>query len=169
MKLLNVSTPKHPNTFAQVDDADFDFINQWKWCAADNGGRLYVNRSGGMVLGKNTNIYLHRLLLKPPPGLVPDHIDGDTLNNQRSNLRIATYSQNQQNKTIKKGRKSSKYKGVSWHIQRKRWWAKIKLSHAVKSLGTFNLEDDAGRAYNKAAKEHFGEFARLNIIEGEES
>ena len=96
-----------------------------------------------------------------------DHIDGNPLNNSLTNLRAATKSQNSMNRRSRIN-SSSKYLGVCWHKARKKWVAHIRVGGKSTYLGIFICEKEAARAYNKAAAEHFGEFANLNVIEGGE-
>lgn len=108
---------------------------------------------------------MHREIL----GLMPedpdvDHRDGEGLNNRRSNLRLVTNSQNNMNSQCRWGA-LSKYKGVSWHKRREKWQGRIKLNGKEIYLGYFDNEKKAARAYDEAAKKHFGEFARLNFSE----
>ena len=109
---------------------------------------------------KTTMLRLHRAILNPPKEKIIDHIDHNGLNNKRSNLRICTMAQNAANRRKVKG--SSNFKGVSWHKRHQMWQAKIqrgKWSH----LGYFNDELEAAKAYDKAAKDLWGEFAKLNF------
>lgn len=95
---------------------------------------------------------------------MPDHIDGDGLNNQRLNLRQSTKSQNNMNTNKGQGY-SSKYKGVTWDKARKKWKCGIKINGKQIFIGRFIEEDDAALAYNQKASELFGEFSRLNVLE----
>jgi len=151
------------NRFTLVDDEDYDFLMQWSWHV--NDGR-YIKRTENYYkpCGKRTTraIYLHRIVNDTPEDLVTDHIDGDILNNQKSNLRSCTNSQNQMNR--KPIAFSSKYKGVHWYKRGKKWKATISINGKSKSLGSFLCEKEAANSYNKAAIEYFGEFARLNDI-----
>lgn len=142
---------------AIVDDSDFDWLNQWKWCAFSNysGGKRYAIRSA------SPKLLIHRLILSPPKGYESDHIDGDGLNNQRVNLRVCTTSQNQQNRINQKG--ISQFKGVSWHKLTGKWQVRICLNGKFLHIGLFNSEIDAAKAYDSAALKYFGEFARLNL------
>lgn len=96
-----------------------------------------------------------------------DHIDGNGLNNQRSNLRPSDRFQNAHNRG-KHAPTSSSYKGVSWHGQTGKWRARIMDHNRPVSLGLHPDEAVAALAYDIAAKERFGEFARLNFLEDEQ-
>lgn len=135
---------------ALVDDEDFERLNQYKWCFSGQ----YAQRK---VLRKT--ILMHRVILECPQ---VDHIDGNRLNNQRSNLRACNHAQNQMNREKSKGL-SSVYKGVSWHKQVEKWRARIQTNQGCLYLGLFESEIEAAQTYDEAAKEHFGEFARLNF------
>jgi len=101
MKIIKLTKEK----FTLLDDEDFDEINKFKWQATKTG---YATRNT-----KGKTIRIHRLVMNAPKGMMVDHIDHNTLNNQKSNLRICTHTQNQQNqKNRQHGRGSSKYKGV---------------------------------------------------------
>lgn len=104
---------------------------------------------------------MHRIIVDAPAGMVVDHINHDALDNRRANLRVCTQSQNLGNQIRKLG--SSKYKGVSWHKAAQKWHARIQKNDAHVSLGLFDSETDAARAYDSAAREHFGEFALCNF------
>ncbi len=111
--------------------------------------------------------------MKPGPGLVVDHINGIPLDNRRENLRVASQKQNACNLRIstrhKKSNSTSQFKGVSkinYLFQSGvpiRWRAAIGSGNKFKHLGCFNTEVEAARAYDTAAKQYFGPFARLNF------
>lgn len=90
-----------------------------------------------------------------------DHIDMDPANNRIENLRLATKRQNGCNR--KPIKHSSKYLGVGWHKAAGKWKAAISVNGKVMYLGVFGNEEDAAKAYDRAAKEKHGEFARLNF------
>jgi hypothetical protein len=159
MKLIDVSTPKFPNTFTMVDDADFDWLNQWKWCMGNDG---YVRRSEQRN-GKHIRIFMHREILKPPLGMLGDHRFGNTLDNRRENLRICTYADNSRNR--KRASNTKFPRGVSWHRRDKRFRAQIKVNRRYIYLGAFRTEVEAAAAYNAGAIKYHGEFAYLNKLE----
>lgn len=139
----------------KVDESDFEDLSRGKWRVSVSGDRRYAT---GVIDGKK--VLLHRYLLSVTDRWTDvDHKDGDTLNNQRENLRLATRSQNNANSKIPKTNTSG-YKGVSFCNERKLWHASIKS----KSLGRFDSPEEAARHYNLAAKNLWGEFARLNNV-----
>jgi len=143
---------------ALIDDEDYEKVSQFKWCVNGVSPSHYGIRVCKGQRGKL--IHLHRFLMNAPDGFDVDHIDGDTMNNQKSNLRICTRSQNSINSKKKKG--LSKFKGVHWLKDNKKWRAKIMKDGKSFYLGCFTNEAEAAAAYNNKAKEIFGNFARLN-------
>ena len=107
---------------------------------------------------------MHREILNLTLGnkLRVDHKNCNGLDNQKQNLRFATKSQNGMNQKIRMG--TSKYKGVSWHKNRNKWAVWICNNGKRQYLGYFTNEVDAAQAYDRKAKELFGEYARLNFI-----
>jgi len=153
MRLIALTQGQH----AIVDDNDYDRINRFKWKLVKDGKRSYAYREMGVTV-----IGMHQEVLGALLGRLIDHQDGNGLNNTRSNLRYATQSQNQANRTRGKSSKSSsRFKGVS--LLPARWIARIKVNGKAIHLGTFTTEDAAARAYDAAAKLHFREFATLNL------
>ena len=155
--------------FAQVSDEDYDDVCRYKWHAKTNKYTAYAARREKGTGPQRKCIYLHRYLLKVKPGEMVDHKDGNGLNNTRENIRIATNSQNGMNRRLKSPGKSSRYKGVSWGKMQGSWLAHIMKNNKTRHLGSFSTQEDAARAYNKAAIELFGEFACLNVVESDES
>lgn len=165
MKLLDISTPKYPNTFTRVDEEDYEKFKCHKWLADISCGRLYAKRTTQYEHKKGKEA-LHReiLRIKGRWNLV-DHIDGDSLNNQKINLRICTSHQNTMNcKKYRNGK--SAYKGVNIRTNRNppSFRVRIRVNYILLNIGEFSSEIEAAKAYNEAAKTHFGEFARLNVI-----
>jgi hypothetical protein len=140
----------------QIDDEDYVWASQFKWYK-DSHGYAYRNAK---INGRWTTVRMHRELLNAPCGMDVDHIDGNILNNQRSNLRVCSHAQNCRNVTIRKNRKTSQYKGVSIDSARGCWQAYV----GHRNIGRFNSEREAALAYNVAAQKYFGEFARLNAV-----
>lgn len=153
-----------------VDDEDFEELKKYKWCCTYSANKLYAKRAkwlGRAFKPTGLNVYMHREIMKPPEGLQVDHIDGNGLNNTRSNLRISTQQQNLMNASASTRKdKSSKYKGVSFTRTNtnKPWKVLIKKDWKQKSYGSFSTEEEAARKYNEKAKELFGEFAKENVI-----
>lgn len=154
---------------AIVDAEDYERLNQWKWYAKRVGANSdgFYASSITRVGGKGNNVLMHRLVNNTPKGMVTDHINHNTLDNRKINLRNATRAQNLANMTKRPGL-SSKYKGVSRCKREKMWKASICFNGKSISLGTFNDENDAGLAYNLSALKYYGEYAHLNQLETEE-
>jgi hypothetical protein len=153
--------------FALVDDEDYIFLNQWKWCTQKSGKTYYAIR-GLYVNGKKiATLRMHRVLLSIPSNMEGDHIDHNGLNNQRRNLRICTHAQNMCNQPSNKN-SSSKYLGVTLNKQvksKKKWRSQIRFNGAILRMGSYSTQEEAAGAYNKKAEELFGEFANLNKIQ----
>jgi hypothetical protein len=143
-----------------VDDEDFPLLNRYTW-RIDPKGYVVTSLYG-------TTVRIHRFILNPPKNIQVDHINGDKLNNTKGNLRFATNTENQRNvPKITSKITSSKYKGVHFRKDNGKWSARIGVCGKRLSLGLHDSESEAAKAYNKAALEYFGEFAKLNEIEGE--
>lgn len=141
---------------AIIDAADAADVGRYNWAAAIRGKLVYAYRS--VWTPKGTEM-LHRRLLREPK-LIVDHIDGDGLNNRRSNLRIATKAQNAFNSKRHKDNASG-FKGVSFHRARGRWTAWIRAGGESKYLGLFDTPEEAHAAYCFAARKIHGQFARF--------
>ena len=165
MKIIPLTQGK----VALVDDEDFDWLSQYKWCAIKDSKRsyiYYVARTTPKQNGKQRMIMMHREILGLPKGVQTDHRNGNGLDNQKANLRPATHQQNQFNRqSHHKG--TSKYKGVGWHKSTQKWRAHIGFNCKLIHLGLFDDEKEAAKAYDCKAKELFGEFANLNFPEKE--
>jgi hypothetical protein len=144
--------------YALIDRDDAALVLPYRWRCAPNNGIPYVKartRDG-------RTLYLHRLILQvDDPLLTVDHVSTNALDNRRCNLRLATRGQQQRNQRAIQA--SSAYKGVSWDARCKRWCAQIRADGRATWLGRFCSEKDAARAYDAAARDLHGEFARLNF------
>ncbi len=145
---------------ALVDDQDYEELSRHKWSAFKSGKTWYARRGFG-PRSHQKQVYMHQQILNPPPGLQCDHINGDGLDNRRCNLRVCTQSQNQHNRRLQGG--TSEFKGVHWYKAQNKWRAKITHNGKRYHLGAFPDETDAARAYDNAAREFFGKFARPNF------
>jgi hypothetical protein len=143
---------------ALVDDEDYPRLSQYRWHLAGRDP-LYAARDG--KAGEAHIVYMHRDIARPGPGMTVDHIDANPLNNQRANLRVCTRTQNHANR--RKTRGSSQYKGVSWEQKRARWSASIRINRSQRHLGRYVCEREAALAYDAAARETFGAYARVNF------
>lgn len=143
---------------ALVDTDDLPKINQYLWHISRPSTTRYVvgNKPGKY----QSQVRLHRLILGFPRGQI-DHRDCNGLDNRKHNLRLATSFQNQGNRRKNSGASSSIFKGVSF--ARNGWTARMTQNGRYFYIGRFPTEEDAARAYDRAALQYFGEFARLNF------
>jgi hypothetical protein len=146
---------------ALVDDVDYAELSRFKWSAAKRGDAFYAVRGIGGRANRRL-VYLHRVILNAQHGQDVDHVNGDGLDNRRGNIRIATTAENMHRRDASK-QNASGYRGVGFEQRRGKWSAQIKLDRRCYFLGYFNDPLDAARAYDKAAAEMHGEFARLNF------
>lgn len=156
--------------FTLIDEEDYIRISTLgKWQAiGPNKGKYYaVHNTHRNINGKRTGItlLLHRFLTNAPEGMEVDHINGDSLDNRKFNLRICTKAQNRANVPGKPNHRSSQYKGVRFKKDhagnKKAWEARIKTKH----IGYYATELEAAIAYNQKALEFDGDFAYINKLE----
>ena len=170
-KLIPLSQGK----FAIVDEADFEFLSQWKWCYwkvknKDIGYAARIDLSGG---GRK-KVSMHRLVCLRHGKIESledcrdvDHANGDPLDNRSLNLRPASRRQNAGNRGVNKGNQSG-YKGVDLSDPiRMVWRAQIVNNGKKRCLGYYTTPEGAALAYNEAARSIWGEFAFQNTVEGE--
>jgi hypothetical protein len=140
---------------AIVDDADYEWLNQWKWYCNSAGYAVREQYLGGGRKNRvRKTVAMHRLILCTAPNEV-DHRDLNTLNNQRSNLRAATRSGNNQNKGPQSN-STTGHKDVFWDKSRLKWLVKINNKH----IGRYDVLRDAIEARDRAIVILHGEFAR---------
>lgn len=161
---IELSGPSGIGLFAIVDDCDAERVVTLKWYASREDRKTRPD----VIYAQNTRksrrpatLYLHRFITSAPRGVQVDHINGNGLDCRRANLRFASPGQNRRNAFARGD--SSIYKGVSYSAQRGRWRAAVKLNGEVVLRKEFGTEEEAARAYDAAAREHFGRFARLNF------
>lgn len=155
MKIIKLAKEKGE---VLVDDKDFEWLSKFKWRIFSTNYNHYAESTIN-----NKNIKMHRLILNAPNGMVVDHKNGKGLDNRRSNIRLATTTQNLAN--IQKINSKCGLKGVTYNDKgnrKKCWIARISINNKQKTIGTFLTKEEAGRAYDKEAKKIWGEFAYTN-------
>ena len=151
----------------QIDDEDWDRVKGNTWYVdkdAIQKKRVYYFRSDVYNQGKKTHIFLHRVIMSciKGDGICVDHINHNTLDCRKSNLRLATYSQNGCNKPMMHYNTAG-YKGVGWASRECKWRARITVDKKETHIGYFMDVVEAARAYDKMALELHGEFAYTNF------
>ena len=146
--------------YTKVDPEDYEWLNKYDWHIDIRERNRYAVR---MKHDTNTFVHMHREIMKPPKGMVVDHINCDGLDNRRANLRLATHQQNKYNTRPFSRRCTSKYKGVWWAKDRKQWCASVTFNGKTKWVGSFDNEVEAAKARDVAAKKYHGQFAWLNF------
>lgn len=151
MKIIKLTQ----NKFTVVDDTDYKRLNQHKWYFTKG----YAGRKIATISGKRVNSYMHwEVVGKPEKGFEIDHINGDTLDNRKENLRLATHAQNKHNRGKLKNNTSG-IKGICWHKDRRKWHARIGIDGKRIHLGLFPTKELASQAYKDAAKKYHKQFA----------
>jgi len=148
-----------------VDASDLELVVKYDWYArvrlkADGSIRTVYAIRSKKVARKVRMLGIHRTILNAPDGYEVDHIDGDGLNNRRSNLRLASRAENQKNRA-RPVSNSSGVKGVTWDAARGKWLAQIGSANKHHYLGRFDKIEDAAAAYAAASAKFHGEFGRV--------
>ncbi len=151
------------NKIILIDIEEWEKLKEFKWYihTTNQGAQACITSDKSF-----NSIYMHRVILNAPKSLQVDHIDGDTLNNQKSNLRLVTNSQNQMNKKIHKNNKSG-FKGVTWFTRYKKYRARININKKQIFLGHFSTKEEAFSAYLEAVKKYHGEYSSIYSREKE--
>jgi len=153
--------PLTQGKFAKVDPEDYIWLSQFRWHCKTNINTIYAVRTVS-VDGKSKRVYMHRIIADTPDNLVCDHINHNGLDNRKKNLRNCTLKENNANSRCS-ATSSSKYKGVSFSKTKGKWAAYTKKDGRQFFLGHFSSETAAAKAYDKKAKEFFGNYANLNF------
>lgn len=152
------------NELVLVDNIDYEYLIQWNWQLCIRPTNKFIQRCQRInnikyvfiisrVIAERMNLDLTNEI---------DHIDRNPLNNQRDNLRSATKSQNKANTPARRNNTTG-FKGVTFHPGTQKYRAQIMINKKLKHLGLFVDPENAAKAYDKAAKLYFGEFAYLNF------
>lgn len=139
--------------YALVDDEDYEELNKHQWSAGIHRGVMYARR------GVEPLVYMHRQIMATPEGMYTDHIDGNTLNNQKTNLRVCTNAQNLWNRGKTKNNTTG-YRGVSFHKPTGKYRARLTFWGREIYLGLFKNIKVAVDTHAKAMKDYYGEFAK---------
>jgi predicted nucleic acid-binding Zn ribbon protein len=159
MKTVPLHGKKAAGLVALVDDEDYGFVLPFRWNVKESGRMIYAMANVVRGDGSHTTISMHKLITGWP---MADHANHDGLDNQRSNLRPATPSQNSMNNRPRRNT-SSRYKGVGWQKNQGVWVAHVGTPAGRIYLGIFASEESAARAYDTVARQAFGEYACLNF------
>lgn len=149
--------------YALVDDEDYEKVAMYKWYAVKLGNRADGYYACGNIKkdGKYHTIYMSRLIMNPQKEMVVDHINHNTLDNRKENLRICTRRENTKNRVKNNGNKSG-YKGVCWNKNAQKWQAQIMTNYKKLYLGVFDDKEAAFEAYTVAAKKYHGIFHNID-------
>ena len=158
---IHRSIPLTQGKVAWVDQADYAMLSHFNWHLHVQG---YAVRNT-WTAGRGGVSLMHRMIMLPSPAEVVDHVSGDHLDNRRHNLRVCVQAQNNCN-LRRPTTNTSGFKGVSWFARDSRWVAHIRINGRSTNLGYFDRAEDAAKAYDEAAVQHRGEFARVNFPSG---
>lgn len=151
MKQITIISIKHGIKYLLVDDDDFDLVNRFRWSLSKGTKTFYANYHG---------LLIHHLITGFK---FVDHKNGNGLDNRRVNLRECTQLQNNQSTKLAKNNKTG-FKGVSFDKARNKFVARLGNDYKTLCIGRFATAIEAAKAYNQAAIQHYGEFAKLNTI-----
>jgi hypothetical protein len=152
-----IKSKRDGEVISMIDSVDYKRVKPFRWFVCSGG---YIRSTS---LNCKETIFLHKLIMSFPEGMVVDHINGLKIDNRSTNLRICRQSQNCFNRS-KSINKSSSHKGVYFHAANKKFMAAIGKGYRKLHIGSFENEIDAAMAYNEKAIELFGEFAKLNDV-----
>jgi len=158
MKLIPLLSGK----FAVVDDEDFERLISYEWREVKGSTKVYAGHTYHPTNGSTVTVLMHRMILGlRDRGVNVDHINGNGLDNRKTNLRLASASQNLANRGVNRNNTSG-FKGVSFIKGRRKYEAKITINRRTVNLGRFSDPSEAARSYDRAATKFFGKFAITN-------
>ena len=168
---ITVKSAKYGEIQFKIDTEDYDKIKDYKWCVAYMKNNKFYVKTNGKRPNRN-HIHLHRIITDAKNGFVVDHINGDTLDNRKKNLRVCLHHENMANRNkssiIYRNPYTSKYKGVSYNKKLKKYIVQTGRNmngvHKTIFLGSFDCEIEAAKKYNEYALKEYGKFAKLNNI-----
>ncbi|HEV3223889.1 MAG TPA: HNH endonuclease [Puia sp.] len=158
--MSTIEIPLTKGKFAIIDFEDLEFVMRYKWHLGSRIRSQYAIKVLGKGDGKKY-LRMHNYIMNCPNGKVVDHIDGDGLNNKKANLRICDDGQNKCNRK-KSSTTKNRFKGAIFRERNNRWICQITHKKKRYYVGEFKTEIEAAQAYNKKAKELFGDFSNLN-------
>lgn len=168
MRKIIVNSKKHGRKEILLDNEDYKILSKFKWSIIKDGNTYYASRQIELPRiepnrRKRRRVIMHREILGiTDPKIFGDHKDGNGLNNQRNNIRIADQRQNMGNQRKRKGA-TSKYVGVCWVKKRNKWMAFLQTNGISNNIGFYEREIDAAKARDIEAAKIFGEHAKLNF------
>lgn len=162
MKIIPLTRGK----YTVVDDEDYERLmkHSWAWVPT-NGSRVgkgYAVRKGNKKRGEPRTVQMHREIMNAPKGVCIDHINLNSLDNRKENLRFADAQQNGFNRRKPTVECTSRYKGVLRRKSESRWTARIKFNGRHVELGLYGSEEKAAAVYNFASRIFFGRYRHEN-------
>ena len=164
MKQITIESKTYGQRTFIIDDEDFELVSKHTWFVSKGRESYYAATNFKLAKDKYLNLGMHRLIMGAPKGQLVDHIDGNTQDNRKSNLRKCGFFGNRVNSKIRSDNTTG-FKGVHYRNEGiKRYYTQIDALGKSIYLGRFNTAIEGAIAYNEAAKKYHGEFARLNKI-----